>query len=166
MNVTAPREVPLAHTREPRRLRPGNREAEKEEKGQPREDQHPDRQQPHPARVLCDGPLHGDHVSPHELVDGNAEQLAEQKQALHVRVSLVVLPIRNGLARHEDRFRNLVLGKPALLPLGLQLPSQFHRSLPFGCPLARRVACTHRNDTPQALQNDADTAVKSLLQGF
>ena len=72
----------------------------------------------------------------------------------------------DGLARHEDRLRDLVLGKPALLSLGLQLPSQFRRSLPFDCPLARRVACAHRNDTPQALQNEADATVKSLSQGF
>ena len=81
-------------------------------------------------------------------------------------VGLVVLPTRDGLARHENRPRNLVLGKPALFPLGLQLPSQLHRSLPFDYPLACRAACVHRNDIPQVLQNGADAAVKSLLQAL
>ena len=44
--------------------------------------------------------------------------------------------------------------------------SQFHRFLPFDCPLARHVARAHRNHTPRGLQNDVDAAVKSLLQGI
>ena len=38
--------------------------------------------------------------------------------------------------------------------------------LPFDYPLACRAACVHRNDIPQVLQDGADAAVKSLLQGL
>lgn len=44
------------------------------------------------AHVLLDRLFHGVHVSSHELVDGRAEDLREEQQALDVGVGLVILP--------------------------------------------------------------------------
>ena len=90
----------------------------------------------HPAQGLHGlgalAQLRFDHfqVSLHELVDGGLEQVAHEQQALHVGAGLSRLPVGDGLARYEDRLREVVLGhvrRCAVLPY--EVP-EFHW-LPF-----------------------------------
>ena len=86
------------------------------------------RQAAHGLPIVLNRLFHRCHVSFHELIDGRAEDLAEQQKALHIGVGAVSLPIGNGLARYENALGHVLLGQPQPVPMLLEMLLEFHNA--------------------------------------
>lgn len=80
------------------------------------------------VHYLC----HGLNISFDEGVHGHPEHVGKQKQALDVRICAAALPVADGLARHVDPLRQIVLGKAELRAMLLDVRAQLHVRAPLG----------------------------------
>ena len=78
------------------------------------------------VHYLC----HGFHISFDEGVHGHPEHVGKQQQALDIRIRTAALPVADGLARHVDALRQIVLGQSELRAMLLDVRAQLHAFAP------------------------------------
>ena len=113
-------------------------------------------------------------VIPDQCIDANAEQLAQQKQALHIGVRAIGLPVADGVPRHEDRLRELALGHPQALAMLSDAPCEFHAAPSHSGGIGPRLryhllawaeARQSKNALPNVLGRALSWCVVSLMPG-